>query len=152
MTAGNAAGINDGAANLLLMREITSRSANTKPLVYLRDVISVGVDPKIMGIGPAPAIRKLLDRNGMDLKDIGRFEINEAFAAQSLAVGRELGLDWKSVNVLGGGIAMGHAVGASGARIASTLIYEMLRSRERFGVAALCVGGGMGVAALFELY
>jgi acetyl-CoA C-acetyltransferase len=152
VTAGNAAGINDGAASLLMMREITSRSANTKPLVYLRDVVSIGVDPKIMGIGPAPAIRKLLDRNGMGLKDIGRFEINEAFAAQSLAVGRELGLDWNSVNVLGGGIAMGHAVGASGARIASTLIYEMLRSRERFGVAALCVGGGMGVAALFELY
>tara|TARA_B100001250_G_scaffold412792_1_gene444974 strand:- start:4511 stop:5689 length:1179 start_codon:yes stop_codon:yes gene_type:complete len=152
VTAGNAAGINDGAANLLIMRENTSRSANTNPLVYLRDVVSIGVDPKIMGIGPAPAIRKLLDRNGMDLKNIGRFEINEAFAAQSLAVGRELGLDWNSVNVLGGGIAMGHAVGASGARIASTLIYEMLRSRERFGVAALCVGGGMGVAALFELH
>ncbi len=152
VTAGNAAGINDGAASLLMMREITSRSAKMKPLVYLRDVVSIGVDPKVMGIGPAPAIRKLLDRNGMDLNDIGRFEINEAFAAQSLAVGRELELDWNSVNVLGGGIAMGHAVGASGARIASTLIYEMLRSRERFGVAALCVGGGMGVAALFELH
>ena len=106
----------------------------------------------IMGIGPAPAIRKLLDRNGMNLNDIGRFEINEAFAAQTLAVERELGIDGRSVNVLGGGIAMGHAVGASGARIATTLIHEMLRSQERFGVAALCVGGGMGVAALFELY
>ncbi|MEE3235442.1 MAG: acetyl-CoA C-acetyltransferase [Candidatus Latescibacterota bacterium] len=152
VTAGNAAGINDGAAILLMMRDNTARSTESKPLVYLRDVVSVGVDPKIMGIGPAPAICKLLDQNGMSLSDIGRFEINEAFAAQSLAVGRELRLDWNSVNVLGGGIAMGHAVGASGARIATTLIYEMLRSRKRFGVAALCVGGGMGVAALFELY
>ena len=137
---------------MLLMRENISRSANAQPLVYLRDVVSIGVDPMIMGIGPAPAIRKLLDRNGMNLNDIGRFEINEAFAAQTLAVERELGIDWRSVNVLGGGIAMGHAVGASGARIATTLIHEMLRSQERFGVAALCVGGGMGVAALFELY
>ena len=152
VTAGNAAGINDGAATLLMMRENTARSTNQKPLVYLRDVVSVGVDPKIMGIGPAPAISKLLDRNGMVLSDVGRFEINEAFAAQSLAVGRELDLDWKSVNILGGGIAMGHAVGASGARIATTLIYEMLRSRERFGIASLCVGGGMGIAALFELH
>ena len=152
VTAGNAAGINDGAASMLLMRENISRSANAQPLVYLRDVVSIGVDPMIMGIGPAPAIRKLLGRNGMNLNDIGRFEINEAFAAQTLAVERELGIDGRSVNVLGGGIAMGHAVGASGARIATTLIHEMLRSQERFGVAALCVGGGMGVAALFELY
>jgi acetyl-CoA C-acetyltransferase len=150
VTAGNASGINDGAAGLLLMSENRAKGAGLKPLAYVRDVVSAGVDPRVMGIGPAPAIRGLLERSGLTLDAIGRIELNEAFAAQSLAVGRELGLDWQRVNVNGGAIAMGHAVGASGARVATTLLHEMSRSGEQFGIAALCIGGGMGIAALFE--
>lgn len=150
VTAGNASGINDGAAALLLMRAEGARAAGLKPLAFVRDVVSAGVDPQIMGIGPAPAIRRLLERADMRLDAIGRIELNEAFAAQSLAVGRALDWDWERVNVLGGAIAMGHAVGASGARVATTLLHEMARSGQRFGVAALCIGGGMGIAALFE--
>lgn len=150
VTAGNASGINDGAAGLLLMSENRAKGAGLKSLAYVRDVVSAGVDPRVMGIGPAPAIRGLLERSGLTLDAIGRIELNEAFAAQSLAVGRELGLDWQRVNVNGGAIAMGHAVGASGARVATTLLHEMSRSGEQFGIAALCIGGGMGIAALFE--
>lgn len=150
VTAGNASGINDGAAALLLMRAEGARAAGLKPLAFVRDVVSVGVDPQVMGIGPAPAIRKLLERAGMHLDAVGRIELNEAFAAQSLAVGRALDLDWQRVNVNGGAIAMGHAVGASGARVATTLLHEMARSGQRYGVASLCIGGGMGIAALFE--
>ena len=152
VTAGNASGINDGAALLLLMREETARSCGLKPLAYVRDVVSAGVDPRVMGIGPVPAIRALLKRADLSLDRIGCVELNEAFAAQSLAVGRELDLDWTRVNVNGGAIAMGHAVGASGARVATTLLHEMVRSKERFGVASLCIGGGMGISALFERY
>ncbi len=152
VTAGNASGINDGAALLLMMRAETARSSGLKPLAYVRGVASAGVDPRIMGIGPAPAIRTLLKRADLSLDRIGRVELNEAFAAQSIAVGRELDLDWARVNVNGGAIAMGHAVGASGARVATTLLHEMVRSKERFGVASLCIGGGMGIAALFEQY
>ena len=152
VTAGNASGINDGAALLLLMRAETARSHGLKPLSYVRGVVSAGVDPRVMGIGPAPAIRTLLKQADLSLDRIGRVELNEAFAAQTLAVGRELGLDWTRVNVNGGAIAMGHAVGASGARVATTLLHEMDRSKERFGVASLCIGGGMGIAALFERY
>jgi acetyl-CoA C-acetyltransferase len=152
VTAGNASGINDGAALLLLMRAETARSSGLKPLAYVRGVASAGVDPRIMGIGPAPAIRALLKRADLSLDRIGRVELNEAFAAQSIAVGRELDFDWERVNVNGGAIAMGHAVGASGARVATTLLHEMARSKERFGVASLCIGGGMGIAALFEQY
>ncbi len=152
VTAGNASGINDGAALLLLMRAETARSCGLKPLAYVRDVVSAGVDPRVMGIGPVPAIRTLLKRADLILDRIGRVELNEAFAAQSLAVGRELDLDWTCVNVNGGAIAMGHAVGASGARVATTLLHEMARSKERYGVASLCIGGGMGIAVLFERY
>ncbi len=150
VTAGNASGINDGAAALLLMREETARAAELEPLAYLRASASAGVDPKIMGIGPAPAMRKVLDRAGLKLETIDRIELNEAFAAQSLAVGRELDWDWEKVNVHGGAIAMGHAVGASGARVATTLLHAMKREQLRYGIAALCIGGGMGIAALFE--
>jgi acetyl-CoA C-acetyltransferase len=150
VTAGNASGINDGAAALLLMREETARAAGLEPLAYFRAAASAGVDPKIMGIGPAPAMRKMLDRAGLKLDAVARIELNEAFAAQSLAVGRELDWDWEKVNVHGGAIAMGHAVGASGARVATTLLHEMKREKLRYGVAALCIGGGMGIAALFE--
>lgn len=152
VTAGNASGINDGAALLLLMCAETARSHGLRPLAYVRGVVSAGVDPRVMGIGPAPAIRTLLQRAGLSLERIGRIELNEAFAAQSLAVWRELDLDWARVNVNGGAIAMGHAVGASGARVATTLLHEMARSKENFGVASLCIGGGMGIAALFERY
>ena len=120
------------------------------PLAHIRGTASAGVDPRVMGIGPAPAIRKLLDKTGTKLEDIGLIELNEAFAAQSLAVGRELGWDWDRVNVQGGAIAMGHAVGASGARIATTLLHEMRKQEARLGIAALCIGGGMGIAMLFE--
>lgn len=150
VTAGNASGINDGAALLLLMRAETARASGLKPLAYVRDVVSAGVDPRVMGIGPVPAIRALLKRSELSLDRVGRIEINEAFAAQSLAVGRALDLDWQRVNVNGGAIAMGHAVGASGARVATTLLHEMARSEEQFGIASLCIGGGMGIAALFE--
>ncbi len=152
VTAGNASGINDGAAALLLMRESDARAAGLQPLAYMRASTSAGVDPKIMGIGPAPAIRSLLEKTGIKLEAIERIELNEAFAAQSLAVGRELDWDWERVNVNGGAIAMGHAVGASGARVATTLLHELKRAEVRYGIAALCIGGGMGIAALFERY
>ena len=150
VTAGNASGINDGAAALLLMTEEGAKARGLVPLAYLRGAASAGVDPRIMGIGPAPAIRKLLDQTGTRLADVDRIELNEAFAAQSLAVGRELDWDWDKVNVQGGAIALGHAVGASGARIATTLLHQMQQRSVRLGIAALCIGGGMGIAALFE--
>ena len=150
VTAGNASGINDGAAALLLMTAEGAQARGLVPLAYLRGTASAGVDPRIMGIGPAPAIRKLLAQTGTRLEDIDRIELNEAFAAQSLAVGRELGWDWDKVNVQGGAIALGHAVGASGARLATTLLHQMQQHRVRLGIAALCIGGGMGIAALFE--
>ncbi|MFT5374253.1 MAG: acetyl-CoA C-acetyltransferase [Candidatus Latescibacterota bacterium] len=103
-------------------------------------------------MGPAPAIRSLLEKAGVKLDAIDRIELNEAFAAQSIAVGRELGWDWERVNVNGGAIAMGHAVGASGARVATTLLHELKRTEANYGIAALCIGGGMGIAALFERY
>jgi acetyl-CoA C-acetyltransferase len=103
-----------------------------------------------MGIGPAPAIRKVLAKCGLRIEDVDLIEVNEAFAAQSIAVGKELALDWNKVNVQGGAIAMGHAVGASGARVATTLLHQMKRQNARLGIAALCIGGGMGIAVLFE--
>ena len=150
VTAGNASGINDGAAALLLMTAEGAKARGLVPLAYLRGTASAGVDPRIMGIGPAPAIRKLLAQTGTRLEDIDRIELNEAFAAQSLAVGRELNWDWDKVNIQGGAIAMGHAVGASGARIATTLLHQLQQPGVRLGIAALCIGGGMGIAALFE--
>lgn len=150
VTAGNASGINDGAGAAVVMADSTARSCGLKPLAYVRAAAAAGVDPKIMGIGPAPAIRRLLDRAGMALDDIDLLEVNEAFAAQTLAVGRELGWDEERLNVNGGAIALGHPVGASGARIATTLLYEMQRRQVQWGIAALCIGGGMGIAALFE--
>lgn len=150
VTAGNASGINDGAAVLLLMADEGARARNLIPLAHIRGSASAGVDPRVMGIGPAPAIRRLLDKTGEKIENIDLIELNEAFAAQSLAVGRELDWDWERVNVQGGAIAMGHAVGASGARIATTLLYKMQREQARLGIAALCIGGGMGIATLFE--
>ncbi len=151
VTAGNSSGINDGAAALLLMSGDRARRRGAAPVACARATATAGVDPRIMGIGPAPAIRKLLGKTGLTLDDIDLLEVNEAFAAQSLAVGKELDWDEARVNVNGGAIALGHAVGASGARIAVTLIHEMVRRRARRGIAALCIGGGMGIATLFEI-
>ncbi len=156
VTPGNASGINDGAAALVVMAEETASRFNVGctpcgyTLAYIRGFATVGVDPKIMGIGPAYAIRKLLSQTGKTLDEIDLIEVNEAFAAQTLAVGKELDWDEERVNVNGGAIALGHPLGASGARIAVTLLYEMQRREARLGIAALCIGGGMGIAMLFE--
>ncbi|MFP6645065.1 MAG: acetyl-CoA C-acetyltransferase [Candidatus Latescibacterota bacterium] len=150
VTAGNASGLNDGAAALTVLSEAESEARNIEPLARVVDAMSVGVDPRVMGIGPAPAIEGLLQRNGLSLVDIDLLEVNEAFAAQVLAVGRRLDWDAERVNVNGGAIALGHPVGASGARIAVTLLHEMRRRDARRGIAALCIGGGMGIAVLFE--
>ncbi len=150
VTAGNAAGINDGAAALVLMRATDTSCQGRSPLAYLRAVATAGVDPKLMGIGPVPAIQRVLDKAGMGLSAIDLIEVNEAFAAQTLSVGKELDWDEERVNVNGGALALGHPVGASGARVAVSLLHEMKRRSVRWGIAALCIGGGMGVAALFE--
>jgi acetyl-CoA C-acetyltransferase len=150
VTAGNASGINDGAAALLIMSADEAQAEGLTPMARIVDTVSVGVDPRIMGIGPAPAITKLLERNQLNLEQVDLLEVNEAFAAQSLAVGKALDWDLSKVNVNGGAIAMGHPVGASGARIAVTLLHEMQRRASRRGIAALCIGGGMGIATLFE--
>ena len=150
VTAGNASGINDAAAGVVLTSEEEAKARGLKPLAIIRAAASVGVDPKIMGIGPATAIRKLLEQAGMSLDQIDLLEVNEAFAAQTLAVARELDWDEARVNVNGGAIALGHPLGASGTRITVTLLHEMQRRKSRWGVAALCIGGGMGIAVLFE--
>ena len=150
VTAGNASGLNDGAAAVTVVAESEAEALGIEPLARVVDAVSVGVDPRVMGIGPAPAIEKLLNRNGLTLADIDLLEVNEAFAAQVLAVGQRLDWDGERVNVHGGAIALGHPVGASGARILVTLLHEMRRRDARRGIAALCIGGGMGIAALFE--
>lgn len=151
VTAGNASGINDGAATVLLAAEdALTPEVKRDGAVYLRDVRACGCDPKVMGLGPIGAVRALLEKNGLSIGDIELWELNEAFAAQSLAVMRELGMPPEIVNVNGGAIALGHPIGCSGARISITLIHEMKRRSVRYGVAALCIGGGMGIAALVE--
>jgi len=150
VTAGNASGINDGAAALVVTTAEKARTAGASPLARILSYASTGVDPKIMGIGPVPAVRQALDRAGLTIADVDLFELNEAFAAQSLAVIRELGLDPAKVNVHGGAIALGHPIGASGARILTTLTYALRARRLRYGVAALCIGGGMGIAMAVE--
>jgi acetyl-CoA C-acetyltransferase len=150
VTAGNASGINDGAAALVVATAATAQRAGTAPLARILSYASTGVDPKIMGIGPIPAVRKALARAGLTAADIDLFELNEAFAAQSLAVVRELALDPAKVNVNGGAIALGHPIGASGARILTTLVYALRARKLRRGVAALCIGGGMGIAMVVD--
>ena len=150
VTAGNASGINDGAAALVVVTGDKARNAGTKPLARILAYASTGVDPKIMGIGPIPAVRKVLDRAGLQLGDIDLFELNEAFAAQSVAVVRELQIDPARVNVNGGAIALGHPIGASGARVLTTLLYALHARKLRYGVASLCIGGGMGIAMAVE--
>ncbi len=150
VTAGNASGINDGAACLLLMTAHRAEAAGLKPLALIRSYASAGVDPRIMGTGPIPASRKALARAGLAVGDMDLIEANEAFAAQALSVARELEFDMEKVNVNGGAIALGHPIGASGARIFVTLLHEMSRRQARYGLATLCIGGGQGVALVVE--
>ncbi len=150
VTAGNASGINDGAAAVVLAAAWKAETLGVKPMASIRSWSVAGVDPGIMGIGPVEATRKALKRAGLTIADLDLVEANEAFAAQSLAVARELELDLTRTNVNGGAIALGHPIGASGARILVTLIYEMQKRRSRYGLATLCVGGGMGVATIVE--
>jgi acetyl-CoA C-acetyltransferase len=150
VTAGNASGINDGAAALVVASRQRANAAGTPPLARILAYASTGVDPLIMGMGPVPAVRLALDRAGLAADGIDLFELNEAFAAQSLAVVRELGLDPAKVNVHGGAIALGHPIGASGARVLTTLVHALRARKLRYGVAALCIGGGMGIAMVIE--
>ncbi|HEV2363174.1 MAG TPA: acetyl-CoA C-acetyltransferase [Caulobacteraceae bacterium] len=150
VTAANASGINDGAAALVLMTEGEAKKRGLKPLARIASWAHAGVEPEIMGTGPIPATRRALDKAGWKVGDLDLIESNEAFAAQSIAVVRELGLDPAKVNVNGGAIAIGHPIGASGARILTTLLHEMDRRSARKGLATLCVGGGMGVAMCVE--
>ena len=150
VTAGNASGINDGAAALVIMSAEKAKELGVKPLAKIVTGASAGVDPSIMGIGPVYATRKALKKANLELKDIDLIEANEAFAAQSVAVANELGFDMDKVNVNGGAVALGHPIGASGCRILVTLLYEMKRRNAKYGLATLCVGGGMGVATIVE--
>ena len=150
VTAGNACGRNDGAAAVLLMDENEAATRGLKPHAAIIDWTSVGVSPEIMGIGPVPAIRKLLERTSLNIDDIDLFEVNEAFASQALAVQRELNIDSERLNVNGGAIALGHPLGATGARIVVTLMHELSRRGGKYGIASLCVGGGQGMAILIE--
>ena len=150
VTAGNSSGINDGAAALVIASEEKAVELGAKPLASFVGSAVAGVDPRVMGIGPVPAVRKLLERTAITVDEVDLVELNEAFASQSLAVIRELGLDPEKVNVNGGAIAIGHPLGMSGARLVVTLLHELRRRNGRYGLATLCVGVGQGQAALFE--
>lgn len=150
VTAGNSSGINDGAAMLLLSNEEGAKRSGIKPLGRVVSMAVAGVDPSIMGVGPVPATQKALKRAGLNMSDIGLVELNEAFAAQSIACIRDLGLDASIINVNGGAIALGHPLGCSGARISTTLLYEMKRRKVRYGLATMCVGVGQGAAIIYE--
>jgi len=151
VTAGNSSGRNDGAASLVIMSASEAQRRNIKPLAILRSHAVVGVPPEIMGIGPVYAVQKALKLAGLNLGDIGLIELNEAFAAQSLACIKELNLNTDILNVNGGSIAIGHALGSTGARILTTLLYEMRRRKVKYGLTSLCIGGGMGIADIIEL-
>lgn len=150
VTAGNASGINDGAAALLVVESERARALGLKPYARIIATAVAGVDPSVMGAGPIPAIQKLLERTGLTVADIDRVELNEAFASQAVACINALGLDPAKTNVHGGAIALGHPLGASGARMATTLVRELRRSGGRYGIAAMCVGVGQGIAMLVE--
>ncbi|HEY8418157.1 MAG TPA: thiolase family protein, partial [Limnochordales bacterium] len=150
VTAGNASGINDGAAAVMVMSADKARALGLAPKLVLRGAAAAGVEPEYMGIGPVPAVRKVLRKLGLSLDDIDLIELNEAFAAQAEAVVRDLGLDWERVNVNGGAIAHGHPVGATGAILTVKLMYEMARRGARYGLVTMCIGGGQGLAAVFE--
>ena len=151
VTAGNASGINDAGAAVVVMKESEAKKRGITPVVRIVDAAVAGVDPAYMGIGPIPAVRKLFAKTGLTKEDIGLFELNEAFASQSLACIRELNLDVEKVNVNGSGISMGHPIGATGCIITIKLMNEMVRRNVKYGVATLCIGGGQGLAVLFEL-
>ncbi|PGT91589.1 MULTISPECIES: thiolase family protein [Bacillaceae] len=151
VTAGNSCGRNDGAAAMVMMKGSKAKELGLKPLARIVDWATAGVSPKEMGIGPVPAIQKLLARTNLTLPEVGLIELNEAFAAQALAVIREARLDTDKVNVNGGAIALGHPLGATGCKIMITLLYEMKRRQEQYGMATLCVGGGQGMAVMLEL-
>lgn len=150
VTAGNSSGINDGAAMLLLANESMVKKYHLRPMAKIKSMAVAGVDPAIMGIGPVPATKKALQRAGLSVSDIDLIELNEAFASQSIACIHELGLDLEKVNVNGGSIAIGHPLGCSGARISTTLLYEMKRRGAHYGLATMCVGVGQGAAVVFE--
>ena len=150
VTAGNASGINDGAAALVVASRERARLMELVPLAEIVSYAAAGVDPRYMGLGPVPAIERALEKAGLSIGEIDLFELNEAFAAQSLAVVAKLGIDHSRVNVNGGAIALGHPIGASGARILVTLLYEMRRRDVKRGLAALCIGGGQGIAMIVE--
>lgn len=151
VTAGNASGMNDGAAALVISSREEAKKRGIRPMAKIVAWAQAGVDPSVMGLGPIPATRKVLEKAGWQVEDVDLFELNEAFAAQSLAVVKDLGVDTEKVNVNGGAIALGHPIGASGARILTTLLYALQARGKKKGVAALCVGGGMGIAVAIEL-
>ena len=150
VTAGNAAGINDGASAVVVTSSSWAEKNGMEPMATIRSCASAALEPRMMGVAPAGAVNKALDRAGLELEDMDLVEINEAFAAQVLSVGREIELDWDITNVNGGAIALGHPIGASGARILTTLLHEMGRRDSRHGLATLCIGGGMGIAMVVE--
>jgi len=150
VTAGNASGINDGGAAVVVMSSARARAENKEPLARIRSYASAGVPPRVMGMGPVSAVKAALAKAGLELRDIDLFELNEAFAAQSVAVGRELAIPDEKLNVNGGAIALGHPIGASGTRVLVTLLHEMIKRDVNLGVAALCIGGGQGIAMVLE--
>jgi acetyl-CoA C-acetyltransferase len=150
VTAGNASGINDGAGAVVVMSASRAKAEGRTPLARIRAYASAGVEPRVMGMGPVPAARKAMSKAGVEVKDIGLFELNEAFAAQSVAVGRELAVPDDRLNVNGGAIAIGHPIGASGTRILVTLLHEMLKRDTEIGLAGMCIGGGQGIAMVIE--
>jgi acetyl-CoA C-acetyltransferase/3-oxo-5,6-didehydrosuberyl-CoA/3-oxoadipyl-CoA thiolase len=150
VTAGSSSGINDGASAVLVMDADAARERGLRPLARIVASAVAGVSPEVMGLGPVPAIRKVLDRAGLLIDDIDLVELNEAFASQAVACVRELGIDPARVNVNGGAIALGHPLGASGARIMTTLVHEMVRRQARYGLAAMCIGVGQGIATIVE--
>ena len=150
VTAANASGINDGAAMVIVMSEEKAKELGVEPMAKIASYASAGVDPKIMGTGPIPSSRKAMEKAGWEFSELDLVEANEAFAAQAGAVAKTLGLDMEKTNVNGGAIAIGHPIGASGARILTTLLYEMKRRDAKKGLATLCIGGGMGTALTVE--
>jgi acetyl-CoA C-acetyltransferase len=150
VTAGNSSGLNDGGAAVVVMSRRKAEELGLKPLATIRSYASAGVDPRIMGMGPVPSSRRALKKAGLSVADLDLVEANEAFAAQSVAVGKELGFDRSKLNVNGGAIALGHPIGASGTRVLVTLLYEMQRRNAHYGLATLCIGGGQGVAMIVE--
>jgi len=150
VTAGNSSGINDGGAAVVVMSRKKADELGLKPMATIRSYASAGVDPRVMGLGPIPASKHALEKAGLKISDLDLVEANEAFAAQSVAVGKELGFDVSKLNVNGGAIALGHPIGASGTRILVTLLYEMQRRQAHYGLATLCIGGGQGVAMIVE--